>query len=116
MTETNPADDQAASSADSAAPVQRVLTPGNWVHIDYQGRKIIGMIDRIHVSHNLPEPPSVASTPRKSRSGLVQRRLFPEWKGPPRSDGFPFPSGTAAKWEDSSSGKDSAPFPLSQPR
>jgi hypothetical protein len=24
-----------------------VLTPGDWVHIDYQGRTVVGMIDRL---------------------------------------------------------------------
>ena len=27
--------------------VRRVLTPGDWVHIDYEGRTIVGMIDRL---------------------------------------------------------------------
>ena len=26
--------------------MERVLTPGDWVHIDYQGRTIVGMIER----------------------------------------------------------------------
>jgi hypothetical protein len=45
---------QESSNADLPFPldapcstVPRVLTPGDWVNIDYQGRTIIGMIDRI---------------------------------------------------------------------
>ena len=39
--------DLPARSDDPPSTVQRVLTPGDWVHIDYQGRTIVGMIDRL---------------------------------------------------------------------
>ena len=29
------------------AAIQRVLAPGDWVHIDYQGGTVVGMIDRL---------------------------------------------------------------------
>ena len=36
-------------SASDAAPatMPRALTPGDWVHVDYQGKTIVGMIDRL---------------------------------------------------------------------
>jgi hypothetical protein len=34
-------------SEDPPSTGQRVLTPGDWVHIDYHGARIVGMIDRL---------------------------------------------------------------------
>lgn len=31
----------------SLGAVRRVLTPGDWVHIEHQGKKLVGMIDRL---------------------------------------------------------------------
>ena len=39
--------DPPAPSVASFSNMPRVLTPGDWVHIDYQGRTVVGMIDRV---------------------------------------------------------------------
>jgi hypothetical protein len=39
--------DPPSSSSASFFKMQRVLAPGDWVHIDYQGRTVVGMIDRL---------------------------------------------------------------------
>jgi hypothetical protein len=39
--------DRPDRSDDPSSTGQRILTPGDWVHIDYQGRAIVGMIDRL---------------------------------------------------------------------
>ena len=39
--------DPPAPSAASFSNMPGVLTPGDWVQIDYQGRTVVGMIDRI---------------------------------------------------------------------
>ena len=39
--------DQPFSFEEPRSTAPRVLTPGDWVHIDYQGRTVVGMIDRL---------------------------------------------------------------------
>jgi hypothetical protein len=46
-TEEGGAADLPSSPNARFSTIRRTLTPGDWVHIDYQGRTIVGMIDRL---------------------------------------------------------------------